>query len=255
MGVPGDEKAWGALGFVVEDGVVRIGSVVCALVGRTAWGFDHPAADPAALGIPVLEPLRPGAAPTLARGRTDPSGPEHQPAQHTTAPGLAHSGHTDLSTPEHQSAQAPTHAHHGHTDPSAPCNPPAHDAPKTAHPNGVTAIDHLVYWVPDLDQAVTTLNKVLNVPEPRRRFHPRGPSGPEMAFYRVGDPFLEVVGAGDRPPTLPGLAFKSADLDTTIAQIRKAGGPIGDPKPAVQGGRIATIWHGHLDWGLAIMGP
>ncbi|MGV9678878.1 VOC family protein [Nocardia sp. NPDC003482] len=164
--------------------------MVCALVGRAAWGFDHPAADPAALGIPVLEPLRPGAAPT----------------------------------------------------------PPA-------HPNGVTAIDHLVYWVPDLDQAVTTLNKVLDVPEPRRRFHPRGPSGPEMAFYRVGDPFLEVVGAGDRPPTLPGLAFKSADLDTTIAQIRKAGGPIGDPKPAVQGGRIATIWHGHLDWGLAIMGP
>ena len=44
------------------------------------------------------------------------------------------------------------------------------------------------------------------------------------------------------------------DLDATVAQIRLCGGPVSDPKPAVQGGRIASVWSGHLHWGLAIMG-
>lgn len=75
-----------------------------------------------------------------------------------------------------------------------------------------------------------------------------------MAFYRVGEAFIEVVADG-REPALIGLALKSLDLDQTVAQIRSCGGPISDPKPAVQGGRIASVWQGHLNWGLAIMGP
>ncbi|MCM6778896.1 VOC family protein [Nocardia sp. CDC159] len=122
------------------------------------------------------------------------------------------------------------------------------------HPNGVGFVDHVVYWVPDLDEAVAGLNAVLAT-EPRRRFHPRGPSGPEMAFYRVGEAFIEVVAAGDQPPMLAGIAFGSADLDATVAAVRAAGGPISDPKPAVQGGRIASVWSGHVGWGVAIMEP
>ncbi|OOK79941.1 hypothetical protein BZL29_1786 [Mycobacterium kansasii] len=61
--------------------------------------------------------------------------------------------------------------------------------------------------------------------------------------------------ASGAEPALIGLALRSPDLDATVSAIRAAGGPISDPKPAVQGGRIATVWHGHLDWGLAIMGP
>ena len=121
------------------------------------------------------------------------------------------------------------------------------------HPNGVTIVDHVVYWVPDLEEAATNLTAVLGVP-PRRRFFPRGPEGPEMAFYRVGEPFIEAVGSG-LPAALAGIAFLAPDLDATVAAIRAAGGPIGDPKPAVQGGRIASVWHGHLNWGIAIMEP
>jgi hypothetical protein len=122
-----------------------------------------------------------------------------------------------------------------------------------AHPCGVSQVDHVVYTVPDLDAGVSALNAALDS-EPRRRFHPRGPKGPEMAFYRVGEAFIEVVASGTGP-ALIGLALKSPDLDATVAAIRAGGGPISDPKPAVQGGRISSVWHGYLGWGLAIMGP
>ena len=123
----------------------------------------------------------------------------------------------------------------------------------TKHPSGVDIVDHIVYAVPDLDYAVDALTKTLGMP-PRRRFHPRGPEGPEMAFYRVGEAFIEVVSSA-RPPALIGVAFSAPDLDATVEVIRAAGGPIGDPKPAVQGGRIASVWSGHVGWGVAIMEP
>ncbi|GAB4583926.1 VOC family protein [Nocardia sp. IFM 10818] len=122
-----------------------------------------------------------------------------------------------------------------------------------SHPNGVTHVDHIVYWAPDLDEAVTNLTAVLGIP-PRRRFFPRGPEGPEMAFYRVGEPFIEAVGSG-LPPALVGVAFMTPDLDAAVAAVRAQGGPIGDPKPAVQGGRIASVWRGHANWGIAFMEP
>lgn len=129
------------------------------------------------------------------------------------------------------------------------CRPPVEGA---VHANGVTHVDHIVYTVRDLDAAVADLTSVLGS-QPRRRFHPRGPDGPEMAFFRVGEAFIEVVATG-AAPALIGLALWSSDLDACVATVRALGGPISDPKPAVQGGRIASVWHGHLDWGLAIMG-
>lgn len=121
------------------------------------------------------------------------------------------------------------------------------------HPNGIDSIDHVVYAVANLDAAVEAMTAVLGEP-PRRRFHPRGESGPEMAFFRTGQGFIEVVASG-RPPGLWGIAFNSLDLDATVEAVRAAGGPIGDPKPAVQGGRIASIWNEHVGWGIAIMEP
>lgn len=121
------------------------------------------------------------------------------------------------------------------------------------HPNLIDRVDHVVYTVPDLDDAIDALTAVLGEP-PRRRAHPRGPSGPEMAFFRCGEGFIEVVASG-RPAELTGVAYRSTDLDATVAAIRAAGGPVGDPKPAVQGGRIASVWRGHVGWGLAIMEP
>jgi catechol 2,3-dioxygenase-like lactoylglutathione lyase family enzyme len=183
LGVPGDEQAWIALGFTVDDGAVYIGRVRCSFTEEPAWGFDEIHCEPANLGVE-----------TLVR-------------------------------------QAGAGA---------------------VHPCGVTHIDHIVYTARDLDTAIESLNAALGI-EPRRRFHPRGPQGPEMAFYRVGEAFIEVVATG-QDPALIGLALRSPDLDATVAAIRSAGGPVSDPKPAVQGGRIASVWAGYLNWGLAVMG-
>lgn len=129
---------------------------------------------------------------------------------------------------------------------------PADTAPK--HPNGIDEIDHVVYAVPDLDDAIETLNALLD-DTPRRRAKPRGPQGPEMAFYRVGDVILEVVGSG-RPPALHGVAFSCPDLDATVAAMRDGGfESVGDPKTAVQGGRIASVWRGWVGMPVAIMQP
>ncbi|WP_144208357.1 VOC family protein [Mycobacterium tilburgii] len=103
----------------------------------------------------------------------------------------------------------------------------------------------VVYTVAELDAAITALSAVFGA-APRRCFHPLGPHGPEVAFYREGEAFIEVVAAG-ADPALIELTLWSPDLDATVAAIRAAGGPIGDPKPAVQGVRIASVWQGHLD--------
>ena len=182
LGVPGDEPAWTALGFDVDEGGFTIGRIRCG-IGDTGWGFDEIHSDASVLGVRTI--TSPVAAPAV-------------------------------------------------------------------HPCGVSAVDHVVYTVPNLDSAVAALNAVLGSP-PRRRFHPRGPQGPEMALYRVGEAVIEV-GASGGEPALIGLALKSPDLDATVAQIRRCGGPVSDPKPAVQGGRIASVWSGHLHWGLAVMG-
>jgi len=120
------------------------------------------------------------------------------------------------------------------------------------HDNTVATIDHVVYTVTDLDNAVAALTSVLGA-EPRRRFKPRGEGGPEMAFYRVGEAFIEVVASG-RPAALMGVAFMCPNLDACVAAVRQGGGMMSDPKPAVQGGRIASVPRDFgLSFGVAVM--
>ncbi|RMI32723.1 VOC family protein [Nocardia stercoris] len=171
----------------------------------------------------------------------------------TIVSGTIRIGQVVCTVGEHPSwAFADTHADQSILAVPAPSTSPA-DLPADAgvHPNGITKIDHVVYEVADLDASVEALTAVLGTP-PRKRFHPRGPEGPEMAFYRAGEAVIEVVASG-KPPHLLGLAFRSPDLDATVAAVRTAGAPIGDPKPSVQGGRIASIWSGYVNWGLAVM--
>lgn len=127
------------------------------------------------------------------------------------------------------------------------------ELPPAAHPNGIDGIDHVVYAVPDLDGAIAAIEDVTGL-RMRRRAHPRGPDGPEMAFFRCGEGFIEVVSSG-AGPVLYGLAFRCPDLDATVEAVRAAGGPIGDPKPAVQGGRIASVWREHVGYPIAVMEP
>lgn len=121
-----------------------------------------------------------------------------------------------------------------------------------AHPNDVDRVDHIVYAVSDLDAAITTIGDVLAL-EVRRRTRPR-PGGPEMAFFRAGEAVIEVVAIGSGP-LLWGVALRAADLDATVASVRACGGEIGDPSPAIQGGRIASVPTRIMGFPLAIMEP
>ena len=106
------------------------------------------------------------------------------------------------------------------------------------HPNGTTAIDHVVVATPDLDRTVAALE---GAGLEARRVRDTGRM--RQVFFRLGDPILEVVGppepAGDDPARFYGLALTVADLDATAAAL---GDALGEVKDAVQPGRrIATL--------------
>jgi len=115
------------------------------------------------------------------------------------------------------------------------------------HPNGVVRVDHVVMLTPDLDRTVAELeSQGFDLRRTREGATPGGST--RQAFFRVGEPILEVVLAPDGssvardpdgPPRLWGLAFGVQDLDRTA---RSLGDLLGTPRDAVQRGRrIATL--------------
>jgi catechol 2,3-dioxygenase-like lactoylglutathione lyase family enzyme len=115
------------------------------------------------------------------------------------------------------------------------------------HPNGVVRIDHVVLMSPDLDRTVAELRS--EGFELRRIREGETPGGStRQAFFRLGEPILEVVQAPegtsvarnpDGPARLWGIAFLVGDLDATGALL---GELVGAPRDAVQTGRkIATL--------------
>lgn len=115
------------------------------------------------------------------------------------------------------------------------------------HPNGVTALDHVVAISSDLDRTVTALCEA-GLDLRRIREEPTPAGAPRQAFFRLGEPILEVVQApaeaiertgGDRPAFFWGLAFVAPDLDATVASL---GDRVSEVRDAVQPGRrIATL--------------
>ena len=71
----------------------------------------------------------------------------------------------------------------------------------------------------------------------------RGPR--RFAFLRPGDVILELIGASQaaQPGTgrLVGLAFEVNGIDDLTASLKGRGLPVGEPHPAVQGGRIVSV--------------
>ena len=127
----------------------------------------------------------------------------------------------------------------GGAEPAATHAPP--------QPNGVARIDHVVLLSPDLDRTVEELRS--EGFELRRIREGETPGGsPRQAFFRVGEPILEVVQAPegtsvarnpDGPARLWGIAFLVEDLDATGSAL---GDLLGTPRDAVQPGRkIATL--------------
>jgi hypothetical protein len=114
--------------------------------------------------------------------------------------------------------------------------------PPADHPNGVSAIDHVVVTTPDLDRTVAALEAV-GAEARRRRDASTGERRIHQVFFWLGDTILEVVGppepAGGGRARFFGIALTTADLDATSALL---GEHLGAPKDAVQPGRrIATL--------------
>jgi hypothetical protein len=128
-------------------------------------------------------------------------------------------------------------------DGSLEAAPPRESAPP--HPNGVTGIDHLVVFTPDLDRTVAA-GRALGLDLRRVRDEPAPAGSPRQAFFRLGELMLEVAQApdgsplaGDSPARFYGLAFVVEDIDATAAHL---GDLCGEPRDAVQPGRrIATV--------------
>lgn len=115
------------------------------------------------------------------------------------------------------------------------------------HPNGVTAIDHVVAITPDLDRTVAAL-EAAGLDLRRIRDEPTPAGAPRQAFFRLGEVILEVVqepdeaiekAGGDHSAFFWGLAFVAPDLDATVEML---GDRAGEVRDAVQSGRrIATL--------------
>lgn len=123
--------------------------------------------------------------------------------------------------------------------------PPPGEQPE--HPNGVTALDHVVAISPDLDRTVMALQRG-GLDLRRVREEPTPAGAPRQAFFRLGATILELVqepaeaterAGGDRPAFFWGLAFIAPNLNATVAGL---GDRVSEIRPAVQPGRsIATL--------------
>jgi hypothetical protein len=115
------------------------------------------------------------------------------------------------------------------------------------HPNGVTAIDHVVAITPALERTVAALQGA-GLDLRRIREEPTPAGAPRQAFFRLGEVILEVVqeppeaierAGGDHPAFFWGLAFVAPDLDTTVAGL---GDRVSEVRSAIQPGRrIASL--------------
>lgn len=118
-------------------------------------------------------------------------------------------------------------------------------APAGPHPNGVTAVDHVVAFCPDLDRTVERL-EAAGLDLRRVREEPTPGGAPRQAFFRLGAVILECIQMPDSPDLdrsrnahLWGLAVRTADMDQTAEVL---GDRLGEPRDAVQPGRrIATL--------------
>lgn len=107
----------------------------------------------------------------------------------------------------------------------------------------VTRIDHVVLRVPSAPTVSGHMHDWFGM-ETKRTFE-RG--GHEFAFMRPGDVVIEVIGPKDgaEPGSgrVAGLAFEVNGIDELTAHVKAQGYPIGEPHPALQGGRIVSVHH------------
>jgi hypothetical protein len=206
-----DPERWESLGFSVSEVTVQLGSVRVALAG--------PDAGRGILGWSLRE---------IASVELD---------------GLPTTVAETCTPPAENPARVKTDEDESHSRPPSP-------RPATPeHPNGITAIDHVVAMSPDLDRSVVAL-QAAGLDLRRIREQPTPAGAPRQAFFRLGEVILElvqepaevVVGRPDGPSgpaRFWGLALLSDDLDQTVARLGEHSSEI---RAAVQPGRrIATL--------------
>lgn len=110
-------------------------------------------------------------------------------------------------------------------------------------PGRITRIDHAVLRVPGVSAVTENMEAWFGVAT--KRTFERGAQ--QFAFMRPGDVVIEVIGPkeGGEPGTgrIAGLAFEVQGIDELTAKVKSAGYPIGEPHPALQGGRIVSVHH------------
>jgi hypothetical protein len=116
------------------------------------------------------------------------------------------------------------------------------------HPNGVSAIDHVVAASPELDRSVAAL-AAAGLDLRRVREQPTPAGAPRQAFFRLGGEILELIqepeqvierdGGRGHPARFWGLALLLEDLDGAVERLAEHVSPA---RAAVQPGRrIATV--------------
>lgn len=131
--------------------------------------------------------------------------------------------------------------------PTGAASEPAPEPRAAPHPNGAARLDHVVAFSPDLDRTVAALESA-GLDLRRIREGPTAAGARRQAFFRVGEPILEVIEHPpgtkaaedlDAPARFWGLAFVTEDIDATAAAL----GPLlGEVSDAIQPGRrIGTI--------------
>lgn len=115
-------------------------------------------------------------------------------------------------------------------------------AGENSTPGRITRIDHVVLRVPHSIGLCERMQAWFGV-ETKRTFE-RGDM--TFAFMRPGDVVIEVIGpteapAEPRPGYVAGLAFEVKGIDELTAELKAKGYPIGEPHPALQGGRIVSV--------------
>jgi hypothetical protein len=127
----------------------------------------------------------------------------------------------------------------------------AHPATPAAHPNGVTAIDHVVLLSPDLGRTVEAL-AAIGVQPRRERDTELGGRPMRQIFFRLGEVIVELVGSpastSEGPSTLWGLTYVVADIDGTAGFFGDHTAPV---KDAVQPGRRITTLR-HREYGMSV---
>ena len=114
-------------------------------------------------------------------------------------------------------------------------------APAGPHPNGVTRIDHLVVFTPDLERTTGAL-EAIDVERRRVREVQADGSPLRQGFFRLGEVILEVVEHANveaGPARFWGITFAVRNLDACAELL---GDRLGSIRDAVQPGRrIATV--------------